>query len=455
MRACTTGSIRARERLTVLERPLRDLRRSSRHGGRWRRACVPAARAAVLAPPGRSPPASRALPARLAAVCAAAIHVHTRPLDGTRTPRRRRGRRREPRRAAVRHRARTMVTAPGRRIRRAYRDGVLCIDAVEISTEGGHYVALGLAARRRIGSPASRATSSRTSRASAASAIVAHPESPKADLRWTRLDAAVRRHRVAQRRQRVAGRARSVAAARARRCIRSAAPETIAAMFDRPPAPFARWDSLARCTAASSGVAGHDAHARIGLRGNWEPARRRRVAAASRRTRRRFARSRSPSRCERRSPATPRATRAALVRAHPRGHALHDVDALAGPADVRLRGDERPPARAPRPATTLARRRRSRSRVEVRGTCRACRIALCGTAASWRPWPTARCCGSCTRRRTSRPCIASRCASPAAPGAPAGALDRRQPDLRRTDAADRRRSPRLRRRRASVLRRRR
>ena len=37
-----------------------------------------------------------------------------------------------------------MATARVRRTRRAYLHGVLCIDGVEISTDDGHYVALGL-----------------------------------------------------------------------------------------------------------------------------------------------------------------------------------------------------------------------------------------------------------------------------------------------------------------------
>ena len=79
--------------------------------------------------------------------------------------RRRRARRRQVRRSSP-------ITATARRSRPlpAYHDGVLCIDGVEISTRGGHYIAIDMpavavSARRR-----SRATSSRTSGGSADSA---------------------------------------------------------------------------------------------------------------------------------------------------------------------------------------------------------------------------------------------------------------------------------------------
>ncbi len=66
---------------------------------------------------------------------------------------------------------------------------MLCVDAVEISTNGGHYVALDMQPSPYPlgGEPDSR--SSRTSGGSEDSAIVAHPDSPRPQLAWTDWDA--------------------------------------------------------------------------------------------------------------------------------------------------------------------------------------------------------------------------------------------------------------------------
>jgi hypothetical protein len=66
----------------------------------------------------------------------------------------------------------------------AYRSGVLCIDAVEISTTGGHYVALGLPRTtwRLAGEP--RDVVEDVARLGGAG-IAAHPDSPKRELAWT------------------------------------------------------------------------------------------------------------------------------------------------------------------------------------------------------------------------------------------------------------------------------
>jgi hypothetical protein len=65
-----------------------------------------------------------------------------------------------------------------------YRSGVLCLDGVEISTTGGHYVAIGLGA-----SPYPLAGESRDVvedvRRLGGFGIAAHPDSPKTELRWT------------------------------------------------------------------------------------------------------------------------------------------------------------------------------------------------------------------------------------------------------------------------------
>ena len=65
----------------------------------------------------------------------------------------------------------------------AYRDGVLCLDAVEISTTGGHYIALDMPKAPYLlgGEPRDVVDDVRRL---GGFGIVAHPDSPKSDLRW-------------------------------------------------------------------------------------------------------------------------------------------------------------------------------------------------------------------------------------------------------------------------------
>src|SRR5437762_14056821 len=64
----------------------------------------------------------------------------------------------------------------------AYRSGVLCLDGVEISTTGGHYAAVGLpAAPYPLGGEARDVVDD--VRRLGGFGIVAHPDSPKAELR--------------------------------------------------------------------------------------------------------------------------------------------------------------------------------------------------------------------------------------------------------------------------------
>ena len=88
---------------------------------------------------------------------------------------------------------------------RAMSSGVLCIDAVEISTNAGHYIALGLgAAPYRLGGEASAVVED--VRRLGGFGIVAHPDSPRPALAWRDWTRRRRRRRVAERRQRMAER---------------------------------------------------------------------------------------------------------------------------------------------------------------------------------------------------------------------------------------------------------
>jgi hypothetical protein len=156
-----------------------------------------------------------------------------------------------------------------------YRSGVLCIDAVEISTAGGHYIALDMpAAPYPLGGEARDVVED--VKRLGGFGIVAHPDSPKDELRWrdwvapvdaievVNLDTAWRQ-RAAQTsswRQRFDLGARLITYP-----IRPA--ESIAALI-QPSTIWARWAQLARRRRLVT-LAGADAHARIGWRKS-EPA---------------------------------------------------------------------------------------------------------------------------------------------------------------------------------------
>ena len=71
----------------------------------------------------------------------------------------------------------------GRRMRREYLDGVLCLDGVEISTNGGHYVALDM---KPAPYPARRGAVRRRRRRRRLGGfgIAAHPDHPRRELAW-------------------------------------------------------------------------------------------------------------------------------------------------------------------------------------------------------------------------------------------------------------------------------
>jgi hypothetical protein len=194
------------------------------------------------------------------------LHVHTRRSDGTGTVDDVAA---AARRAGLRF---VVLTDHGDGTREpeppAYRSGVLMIDAVEISTTGGHYLALGLgrAPYRLAGEP--RDVVEDVARLGGFG-IVAHPDSSKGDLRWRdwTLPFDAIEWLNADSEWRNEG---SFGVARALFTYWWRSPETVAAGFDRPDTPFAEWDTVSQYRRVI-GLPGHDAHARIGLRGNWEP----------------------------------------------------------------------------------------------------------------------------------------------------------------------------------------
>jgi hypothetical protein len=153
-----------------------------------RRLSKPAAAVVVLAgllvgltlPPARLP-----LPAVSDGTLAGVLHIHTNRSDGRSSPA-------EIAAIAARaglsfivltdHGAATRVPDPP-----AYHSGVLVLDALELSTEGGHLVLLDMTPAPDLiwGAPA---TVIEQVRRLGAFVIVAHPDSPKIELRWQAWD---------------------------------------------------------------------------------------------------------------------------------------------------------------------------------------------------------------------------------------------------------------------------
>ncbi len=142
-----------------------------------------------------------------------------------------------------------------------YRSGVLVIDGVELSTQGGHYIAVGMqpapyplrgdardvvADVRRLGG----------------FGVVAHPDSAKPELRWSAWDAPFDAlewlNADSEWRDERAWR---FARALAQYPFRPA--ETLASLLDRPEQTLSRWDALT-ATRRVVALAGADAHARAG-----------------------------------------------------------------------------------------------------------------------------------------------------------------------------------------------
>jgi hypothetical protein len=144
----------------------------------------------------------------------------------------------------------------------AYRHGVLVIRGVEISTTGGHYVALGMPAAPYPLGGSPRAVAEDVERLGGFG-IAAHPTSPKPALRWTgwnlpfggiewlNADSQWRRHSRWD-----------LAVALAHYPFGPAA--SLTAIFQRPDEALMRWDALTERRRVV-GLAGADAHARIGF----------------------------------------------------------------------------------------------------------------------------------------------------------------------------------------------
>jgi hypothetical protein len=188
-----------------------------------------------------------------------AIHIHTTNSDGSGTPD-------EVAAAAARAGLQFIVLTDHGDATRApdsprYRSGVLTIDAVEVSTSGGHVIALDLlqAPYPLRGEPDDVLEDLQRL---GAMAIVAHPTSLKADLVWRgtgrRFDGVEWLNGDSEWRDE-----RFSSLARILFTYWFRAPESLALILDRPDSALALWDRETR-THNVVGLGGSDAHAKIG-----------------------------------------------------------------------------------------------------------------------------------------------------------------------------------------------
>ena len=144
-----------------------------------------------------------------------------------------------------------------------YRDGVLTIDAVELNTNEGHIVALGLPVTPYPLAGAASVVIEDIHRLGGMG-IAAHPGSPRGSLSWQAWDADFDGLEWLNadsewRDEQWWPLARSILTLGLRPT------ESLAALLDRPDAVLARWDAVTR-TRRSVALAGADAHAQLGIR---------------------------------------------------------------------------------------------------------------------------------------------------------------------------------------------
>lgn len=213
----------------------------------------------------------------------------------------------------------------------AYLSGVLTLDGVEVSTSGGHYVAMGLRepSPYPLGGEPFAVIEDVTRMGGFG--FAAHPDSPKSELAWTgwsaQPDGLEWLNADSEWRNETRPR---LARALVDYLIRPA--PALASILDRPAATLARWDQMTSVRRVAA-IAGHDAHGGIGRSaeergaggsGGWRPG----IPSyeASFRT--------FSTRVVLDQPPTGRAAEdaAALLGAMREGRMFTAVDALAGPA---------------------------------------------------------------------------------------------------------------------------
>jgi hypothetical protein len=149
-----------------------------------------------------------------------------------------------------------------------YREGVLCIDAVEISTANGHVLALGLPPAPYPLAGEARDVIEDIARLGGF-AIAAHPGSARPDLQWSNWDVPLGGLEWLN----TDSEWRDESAwwlARALFTYPIRKSETLVSLLDRPAATLRQWDELTKRRRVVA-IAGADAHARIGVRSLGEP----------------------------------------------------------------------------------------------------------------------------------------------------------------------------------------
>jgi len=208
------------------------------------------------------PPTAEGLKAPVRGV----IHVHTNRSDGTASVD-------EVLRAAARAGLQfVIVTDHGDGTRAPdlpdYRNGVLYIDAVEISTVNGHVLALGVPKSPYPLAGEARDVVEDIHRLGGV-AIAAHPGSPKPELQWTDWDTPVDGMEWLNADSEWRDE-RAWTLARALVTFPFRPPQALALLLDRPEPVLRQWDALTQQRRVSA-VAASDAHARVGVRSLGEP----------------------------------------------------------------------------------------------------------------------------------------------------------------------------------------
>jgi hypothetical protein len=141
-----------------------------------------------------------------------------------------------------------------------YRHGVLCIDAVEISSDGGHYVALDMPAAPYPLGGAAAAVVEDVARLGGFG-IAAHPDSPKPPLQWREAAAAIDGIEWLSADTEWRNESRRALTRAALGYLVRPGP-ALATLLDRP-ATLNRWDAMVR-TRRVVALAAHDAHGGVG-----------------------------------------------------------------------------------------------------------------------------------------------------------------------------------------------
>ncbi len=217
-----------------------------------------------------------------------------------------------------------------------YLHGVLCVDAVEISTGGGHYVALDMPpAPYPLGGEPSAVVEDVTRLGGFG--IVAHPDSPKRELAWTDWDAPFEGIEWLSADSEWRDESRLALSRVFLQYFLRPAP-VLASLLDRPVNTLKRWDSLIthRPVVALAGV---DAHGGIG-RGLEEGGRRRRALGAIPSYEASFRTLTTRVALERPFSGDATADAKALMSAIRRGHVFTVIDALAAPGYIGFGSDQ-------------------------------------------------------------------------------------------------------------------